>query len=168
MEVGNAPCMLSSAEKWILCKSAEWLPDLNIKKICWNWTQNWLPCSHQDKHNLQCLKSFTLTSLFSLHLSIIIPMYHLSPYRHAIHPPAFKIDVSVSIQPNVTCKNISSKKILCISILRHLDTGVKLWCDLFPSPVIPKQYYLSRPNLTQLALTFSEEIYIYIFTSPLI
>ena len=56
-----------------------------------------LPCSYQGKYNLLHLLKFTSTSPFSLHLSIIIQMYHLSLHRHAIYLLAYNIDVSISL-----------------------------------------------------------------------
>ena len=112
--------------------------------------------AHTKTNNLSCLVNFTLTSLFSSYPPIIITMYHLLSYRHAIYLPCCNIDVSVSIWWNVTCENILSKEILCILIL-FIETGIKL-CDLVLSVILPKEYRLSRPNLIQLAQTFSEEI----------
>ena len=127
---------------------------LTVQRICWNGTQHWLLCSYQEKHNLSRL--INLTETFSLNICIIV-MHHLSSsytyYHHVIYLPDCNI---VSIWLNPTCAN-KSKEILCISVL-FMDTGVKLWCDLISSTMLPEEYRLSGPYLMQPALTFSEKI----------
>ena len=119
------------------------------------------------KHNLP----FTL-SLFSSHLSIIIPMYHLSSHWHAIYLPGCNIDMSVSIWQNVMCENKSSKEILHISIL-FIDTGKKpMMCSgskyHAPKVVLPIKTKFDTACIDIFSGNTKEMFAFHIFSRPLI